>query len=64
MFRSAISSVHDKVDGVEVGKHPTISRLLKGAFHEITFALIYFYVGCKHNFTILEDFRSDSLSNS
>ena len=32
VFRSAISSVHDKVDGVEVGKHPMISRLLKGAF--------------------------------
>jgi len=32
-FRSAISSVHDPVDGVEVGKHPMISRLLKGAFH-------------------------------
>ena len=32
VFRSAISSVHDKVDGVEVGKHPTITRLLKGAF--------------------------------
>ena len=30
---SAISSVHDPVDGVEVGRHPTISRLLKGAFH-------------------------------
>ena len=34
VFRSAISYVHDKVDGVEVGKHPTITRLLKGAFHE------------------------------
>ena len=34
VFRSAISSVHDKVDGDEVGKHPTITRLLKGAFHE------------------------------
>ena len=33
VFRSAISSVHDKVDGVEVGKHPIVSRLLKGAFH-------------------------------
>ena len=33
VFRSAISSIHDKVDGVEVGKHPIISRLLKGAFH-------------------------------
>jgi len=32
-FGSAILSVHDPVDGVEVGKHPMISRLLKGAFH-------------------------------
>ena len=32
-YRSAISSVHDSVDGVEVGKHPVISRLLKGAYH-------------------------------
>ena len=32
-YRSAISSVHDTVDGVEVGKHPCISRLLKGAYH-------------------------------
>ena len=32
-FRSAISSVHDTVDGMEVDKHPMISRLLKGAYH-------------------------------
>ena len=32
-YSSAISSVHDTVDGVEVGKHPCISRLLKGAYH-------------------------------
>ena len=32
-YRSAISSVHDRVDDVDVGKHPLISRLLKGAFH-------------------------------
>lgn len=32
-FRSAISSVHDTVDEMEVGKHPTICRLLKGAYH-------------------------------
>ena len=31
-YRSAISSVHDKVDDVEVGKHPLVARLLKGAF--------------------------------
>ena len=32
-FRLAISSVHDRVDGIEVGKHPMVARLLKGAFH-------------------------------
>ena len=31
-FRSAISSVHDKVDGVDIVKHPLVARLLKGAF--------------------------------
>ena len=34
VFGSAIFSVHDKMDGVEVGKHPTITHLLKDAFHE------------------------------
>ena len=33
-FRSAISSVHNKVDGCDVGQHPLVSRLLKGAFHQ------------------------------
>ena len=33
-YRSAISSVHDKVDGYEVGQHPLVTRLLKGVFHE------------------------------
>ena len=32
-YRSAISSVHDRVDDVEVGKYPMVTRLLKGAFH-------------------------------
>ena len=32
-YRSAISSVHDRVDSVEVGKHPMVTRLLKGVFH-------------------------------
>ena len=30
-YRSAISAVHDTVNGMEVGKYPVISRLLKGA---------------------------------
>ena len=33
-YRSAISSVHEKVDGYNVGQHPLISRLLKGIFHD------------------------------
>ena len=33
-YRSAISSVHDKIDGCDVGQHPLVSRLLKGAFHQ------------------------------
>ena len=28
-YRSAISFVHEKVEGVPVGKHPTITRLIK-----------------------------------
>ena len=33
-YRSAISSIHEKVDGYEVGQHPLVTRLIKGAFHE------------------------------
>ena len=32
-YRSAISSVHDRVDGYEVGQHPLVSRVLKGVFN-------------------------------
>ena len=31
---SAISSVLKKIDGIEVGKHPLVSRMLKGVFNE------------------------------
>ena len=33
-YRPAISSTHEKVDGVTVGTHPAVIRLLKGAFHQ------------------------------
>ena len=33
-YRSAISSVHDRVDGISVGQHPLVARVLKGAFNE------------------------------
>ena len=32
-YRSAISSAHEKVDGHLVGQHPTVTRILKGAFN-------------------------------
>ena len=32
-YRSAISSVHDKADGVPVGQHPIITRLIKAIFN-------------------------------
>ncbi|XP_065918856.1 integrase/recombinase xerD homolog [Dysidea avara] len=33
-YRSAISSTHEKVDGMPVGQHPTIVRVLKGAYNQ------------------------------
>ena len=32
--RLATGSVHEKIDGVEVGKHPLIARILKGVFNK------------------------------
>ena len=33
-YRSAISSVHEKLEGYNVGQHPLVTRLLKGIFHD------------------------------
>ena len=33
-YCSAITSVHEKMDGYKVGQHPLVSRLLKGAFNQ------------------------------
>ena len=32
-YCSAISSMHDRIEGVMVGQHPMITRLVKGVFH-------------------------------
>ena len=32
-YRSAISSVHERVDGYTVGQHPLVTRLMKGVFN-------------------------------
>ena len=32
-YRSAISSTHDRVDGVAIGQHPLVCRLLTGVFN-------------------------------
>ena len=47
-YRSAISSVHDKVDGLSVGQHPTIVRLLKGIFNVLPppNSPVLGYMGC------------------
>ena len=34
VYRSAISSIHPKIDGYEVGSHPLVCRLLKGVFNK------------------------------
>ena len=33
-YRSAISSVHEKVEGFSVGQHPLVTKLLKGVYHD------------------------------
>ena len=33
-YRSAIASAHDRVDGVSIGQHPIISRLMAGVANE------------------------------
>ena len=33
-YRSAISKLHSKVDGYLIGRHPLITRMLKGVFNE------------------------------
>ena len=33
-YRSAISSVHEKVDGEEIGKYPLITHVLRGVFNK------------------------------
>ena len=34
-YRSAISSVHEKVDGYGIGQHPLVSRTLKGILKDL-----------------------------
>ena len=33
-YRSAISSVHERIDGYTVGQHPLVTRLMKGVFND------------------------------
>ena len=33
-YRSAISSIHQKVDGQNIGQHPLVCRLLKGSYNQ------------------------------
>ena len=46
-YRSAISSIDDKVDGVDVGQHPIITRLLKGVYNvRPPLTEIFKHMGC------------------
>jgi len=43
-YRSAISSVHDRVDNMDVGKHLLVARVLKGC--QATSPVLFYYLGC------------------
>ena len=32
-YRSTIASIHVPIDGMSIGQHPMVTRLLKGVFH-------------------------------
>ena len=34
IYRSAISFIHPRIDGFEIGKHPMVTRLMKGVFNK------------------------------
>jgi len=45
VYRSIISGVHDKVDDVDVGKHPLVARLLKVPFIQDLHFLVILVLG-------------------
>ena len=49
-YRSAISSVYERVDGYEVDQHPFISRTISGIFHKRSPQprYIFTHMGCEH----------------
>ena len=47
-YCSAISMTHAAIDGVVVGKHPLVSRLMKGIYNQRPPKARYpFYLGCQ-----------------
>lgn len=63
-YHSAISSVHIRVDGYDMGQHPLVSRALKGAFPSYTSpAKVLPYMGCNRVVNSLDSLGdNDSLS--
>ena len=50
-YRFAISSVHEKVDGHDVGEHPLVVRMLKGIYHDPP--PLYYHVTPVHGTKVL-----------
>ena len=63
-FRSTISSVHDQVDGVTIGKYPLLCCVLKGAFHAICRPPFPRYTAAWNLQAILEYLDSIGLSST
>ena len=58
---SAISFVHERVDGYEVGQHPLVTKLIKGVFHEGPPKPCYTHhnLGCGNCTTYLDTLQLD-----
>ena len=61
-FRSAISSAHDQIDGMTIGKHPLLCLVLKGAFHATSRPPLPCYTAAWNVQTVLKYLESIGLS--
>ena len=62
IFRSAISSAHDQVDGMTIGKHPLLCLELKGAFQATCRPPLPCYTAAWNEQTVLKYLESIVLS--
>ena len=43
VYRSALSSIHPRIDGYTIGSHPLVSKLLKAIFNQVILDLLLSY---------------------